>query len=73
MAVEVPGEVEGGTSSGDRGLGRVHVDVIEHGDVESRHTEAHEGELDGGVGWRVEAPLVGFPSALCQEAQCRFR
>ena len=57
LAVEVAGEVEGEASSSNRGLDQVHVDVVEHGAVEGRYAEAHEGELDDGVSWRVEAPL----------------
>ena len=73
LAAKVAGEVEGATSCSDRGLDRVHVDVIQHGDVEGRYAEAHEGELDDGVSRRVEAratygdggprsPLTGAPS-----------
>ena len=57
LAAEVSGEVDGEPSSGDRGLDRVHVDVVKHRDVEGRYTEAHEGKLDDGVRRRVEAPL----------------
>ena len=42
----VVGEAEGETGGGGRGLGGVYVDVVEHGGVESRNTEAHEGKLD---------------------------
>ena len=57
LAVKVAGEAEGEASSSDRRLGGVHVDVIQHGGVEGRYAEAHEGELDDGVGRRVEAPF----------------
>ena len=42
LAAEVAGEVEGKAGGGDRGLGGVHVDIVEHGGVECGDAKAHE-------------------------------